>query len=89
MSVLEWVRAYMSGRADMQVTASTHVCVCVCGHVCVCTRGLSPTKGHQLGTGQVIESELILKQFGELQDLLCAGLFPRGSDLSTQRTRKK
>ena len=38
-------------------------------------------EGHQLGPGQVVQGQLILKQFGEFNDLLIAGAFPRVPDL--------
>lgn len=32
-------------------------------------------ESHQLRSGQVVQSQLVLKQFGEFQDLLIAGTF--------------
>lgn len=34
-------------------------------------------ESHQLRSGQVVQSQLILKQFGEFHDLLITGTFPR------------
>lgn len=34
-------------------------------------------QSHQLRSGQVVQSQLILEQFGEFYDLLITGTFPR------------
>lgn len=39
------------------------------------------TESHQLRPGQVVQSQLVLKQFGELQDLLVAGSLAGVTDL--------
>lgn len=38
-------------------------------------------ESHQLRSGQVVQSQLVLKQFGELQDLLITGTFTRVPNL--------
>lgn len=45
------------------------------------------TESHQLRPGQVVQSQLVLKQFGELQDLLVAGSLAGVTDLRRSGTR--
>lgn len=44
------------------------------------------TQGHQLGALQVLQGQLILKQLGELHNVLCAGLLTCVPHLHTQNT---
>lgn len=45
------------------------------------------TESHQLRPGQVVQSQLVLKQFGELQDLLVAGSLAGVTDLRRSGSR--
>lgn len=42
---------------------------------------------HQLGAGQVVQRQLVLKQFGEAQDLLVAGTLARAADLGRRKSK--
>lgn len=41
-------------------------------------------ESHQLRSGQVVQSQLVLKQFGEPYDLLITGTFSRVPDLQKE-----
>lgn len=41
-------------------------------------------ESHQLRSGQVVQSQFVLKQFGELHDLLVTGTFSRVPDLQKE-----